>query len=78
MKYVLVEWESDSTISVVPAKRLKTRDGKCVTQAWPGGVIAGSILQESDRYPNVSKGCARMHAFGNNFVLGVHTWVPQD
>ena len=60
MKYVLVEWESDSTVSVVPAKRLKTRDGKRITQAWPGGVFAGSILQESGRSPNVSKGCAIM------------------
>ncbi len=48
-KYVLVEWESDSTVSVVPTSRLKTRDGKRVTQAWPGGVFAGSILQESGR-----------------------------
>ena len=37
-KYILVEWESDSSMSVVPASHLKTRDG---TQAWPGGVFAG-------------------------------------
>ena len=45
-KYVLVEWESDSTVSGVPTSCLKTRDGKHITQSWPGGVYAGTILQE--------------------------------
>ena len=45
-KYVFVEWESDSTVSVVSTSCLKTRDGECVTQSWPGGVYAGTILQE--------------------------------
>ena len=35
-----------STVSVVPTSRLKTRDGERVTQSWPGGVYAGTILQE--------------------------------
>lgn len=48
-KYVLVEWESDSTVSVVPTSRLKTRDGERVTQSWPGGVYAGTILQEGGK-----------------------------
>ena len=51
-KYILVEWESDSSVSVVPASHLKTRDG---TRAWPGGVFADNILQESSRIPNMAK-----------------------
>lgn len=51
-KYILVEWESDSSVSVVPASHLKTRDG---TRAWPGGVFADNILQESSRNPNMAK-----------------------
>ena len=45
-------WESDSSVSVVPASHLKTRDG---TRAWPGGVFADNILQESSRNPNMAK-----------------------
>lgn len=46
-RYVLVEWESDSSVSVVPASRLKTRKGNRVKQAWPGGVFTGTVLEES-------------------------------
>ena len=52
-KYVFVEWESDSTMSGVPTSCLKTRDGKHITQSWPGGVYAGTILQEGGTKGNV-------------------------
>ena len=48
-KYVLVEWESDSSVSVVPTSRLKTRSGDHCTQSWPSGVFAGTILDESGK-----------------------------
>ena len=48
-RYVLVEWLTDSSVSVVPVSRLKTRNGNDVTQSWPSGVFAGQILAESGK-----------------------------
>ena len=61
-KYVLVEWDSNSSVSMVPASRLKTWDGERITQPWPGGVYAGNILQEGGRTANMAKG----GCIGNN------------
>ena len=49
IKYALVEWDSDCSVSVVPVSRLKSREGKRVTQLWPTGTFAGTILQESGK-----------------------------
>ena len=48
-KYVLVDWNIDHSVSVVPATRLKSRDGNSVTQKWPDGEYCGVILEESGK-----------------------------
>ena len=47
MNYVLVEWEADNSLSVVPVSRLLSRDGNRVSQKWGKQVYAGNILKES-------------------------------
>ena len=46
-KYVLVEWESDSSVSVVPTFCLKSRDGIHITQVRPDGVYSGCVHEET-------------------------------
>lgn len=48
-KYVLVDWNIDHSVSVVPATHLKSRDGNSVTQKWPDGEYCGVILEESGK-----------------------------
>ena len=48
-KYVLVDWDADHSWSGVSTSRLKTRDGKNVTQKWPDGEYAGVILEKSGK-----------------------------
>ena len=51
---MLVEWDSDSSVSLIPTSRLKSKNGSWVTQIWPGGVYAGNVLEESGKGPNAS------------------------
>ena len=46
-KYILVEWDVDSSISVIHVSKLKSRDKNRVTQKWPSDVFSGVILRES-------------------------------
>ena len=44
--YVLVEWDVDKILSVVPASKLLTRNAEKVTQKWGARVYSGTILNE--------------------------------
>lgn len=48
-KYVLVDWEADHSVSVIPSSKLKYRDGANVVQKWPDGDYRGVILEESGK-----------------------------
>lgn len=48
-KYVLVDWEADHSVSVIPSSKLKYRDGVNVVQKWPDGNYRGVILEESGK-----------------------------
>ena len=47
--YVLVEWDVDKTLSVVPASKLLTRNAEKVTQKWGVRVHSGTILNEGGK-----------------------------
>ena len=49
VNYVLIEWESDNSVSVVPVNRLLSRNGKYATQKWGRRVYGGTILKESGK-----------------------------
>ena len=50
MFYVLIEWDIDNSLSVVPLSKLLSRNGKRVTQRWGRKVFSGSILQEGGEF----------------------------
>ena len=47
--YVLVEWDVDKTLSVVPVSKLLTRNAEKVTQKWGARVYSGTILNEGGK-----------------------------
>ena len=48
-KYVLVEWDSDALVSVVPFSKLKSKEEKRVNQVWPSGTFSGTIIKQSGK-----------------------------
>ena len=50
VRYALVEWDEDRSLSVVRLSRFLTREGPKVTQKWGARIYPGTILQESGKY----------------------------
>jgi hypothetical protein len=48
--YVLIEWDVDKSLSVVPVSRLLSRNAENVTQKWGSRVYGRTILQESGKF----------------------------
>ena len=48
--YVLIEWDADKSLSVIPLSRLLSRKNTRVTQKWGAKVYAGVILEEGGEY----------------------------
>ena len=63
VNYVLIEWESDNSVSVVPVNRLLSRNGKYATQKWGRRVYGGTILKESGKLYTDKHGWAAFFSF---------------
>ena len=47
--YVLIEWDVDKSLSVIPLSKLLSKNAERVTQKWGARVYSGTILQESGK-----------------------------
>ena len=61
--YVLIEWDVDKSLSIVPISRLQSRKGSRVTQKWGAKVYAGVILEEGGENNNTAVSCLLQEGF---------------
>ena len=48
-KFMLVDWEADHSVSIIPSIKLRYRDGGNIFQKWPDGADYGVILEKSGK-----------------------------
>ena len=61
--YVLIEWDVDKSLSVVPISQLQSRKGSRATQKWGAKVYAGVILEEGGENNNTAVSCLSQQIF---------------